>query len=102
MSGVPVNQCGVPVIRKGCLFLCVARPTRTTARDVFRSSTLIQGGKPMIVNCRSIHTAAFAAAAVLLLPAAAARASSVPTPRAQGWLVKSYDQIQASIPAKDL
>ncbi len=56
----------------------------------------------MIVNYRSIHTAAFAAAAVLLLPVAAVQASSVPTPRAEGWLVKSYDQIQASIPAKDL
>ncbi len=56
----------------------------------------------MIFNYRSIHTAALAAAAALLLPAAAAHASSVPTPRAEGWLVKSFDQVQAPMPAKDL
>lgn len=46
------------------------------------------------------HTVALGVAA-LMLPAAA-HATSAPTPRMEGWLVKSYDQVQVTAPAKDL
>jgi membrane-associated phospholipid phosphatase len=47
------------------------------------------------------HTVALGIATALMLPAAA-HAASAPSPRMEGWLMKSYDQVQASAPAKDI
>lgn len=56
----------------------------------------------LIVRAAILNAAALGIAAATLLSTAAGHASSTPTPRPEGWLVKFYDQVSRPAAPRDL
>lgn len=56
----------------------------------------------LVIRTAILNAAALGLVAAMLFPAEMGRASSAPTPRPEGWLVKLYDQIERPNAPKDL